>query len=429
MSHVPLDEARPLDLEHQKKRAKELSRALAAGDSQALARFRIRHPKARGLTEEQIRLRLAKVTEAQLVVARELGLPSWARLRQHIGRHAEARLAVAAGASVLDGDVPTTHVRCGTDIRVGLVRAGLTGAFVEFVDPLCQGPVPLEGDPLEIRARFVASAYDIPLPLARQDLARQMYALEATTEAGRVVLWFEHDAFDQLILARILAFYAERGAPRTLELVQVNRYPGVDRFKGLGELSAAALRMLWDDRHPVDPAMLELGAKVWEALRQPSPSALGELTRASDALPELGPAVLRHLQELPWRGDGLSLTERMALQIVAGGPLSAGEAFARFGDRDTGMHLGLGDSMFFAMLRRLAAAPSPPIVIARGSRESAHRDVVTLSPAGRRLVAGELDWLTTRPLERWVGGVRVSPGMPDWRWDPSTAAPVLAAPG
>lgn len=429
MPHVPLDEARPLDLEQQKKRAKELTRDLAAGNAQALARFRSRHPKARGLTDEQIRLRLAKVTEAQLVVARELGLPSWTRLRDHIARHAEARLAVAAGASVLDGGASTTHVRCGTDIRDGLVRAGLTGGFLEFFDPYCQGPVPRDGNLLEVRARFVASAYDLPLATARDDLARQMDALESTVRSDRVVLWFEHDTFDQLILARILAFYADRGMPRRLELVQVHGFPGVDRFKGLGELSAAALRMLWDDRRPVDAAMLELGARVWGALREPSPTALFELTQASDALPELGMAALRHLRELPWRGDGLGLSERLALQIVAEGPRSAGEVFVRFGDLDTSPHLGLGDSMFYAILRRLAAAPTPPVTIAPGSRASPHRDIVTLSAAGRRLVAGDLDWLTTRPLERWVGGVRVVAGAADWRWDPAAAAPVLEPPG
>ena len=429
MPRVPLDEARPLDLEQQKKRAKELTRDLAAGDARALARFRSGHPKARGLTDEQTRLRLAKVTEAQLVVARELGLSSWTRLREHIARHSEARRAVAAGATVLDGDVPTTHVRCGTDIREGLTLAGLTGAFLAFFDPYCQGPVPRHGDLLEIRARFLASAYDLPLTTARDDLARQMRALESTAGSDRVVLWFEHDAFDQLILAGILACYAERGAPRRLELVQVSGFPGLDRFKGLGELSAAALRMLWDDRRPVDSARIELGAKTWEALRQPTPTALFELTRASDALPEMGPAGLRHLQELPWRGDGLSLTERMALQIVAEGPLSAGELFSRFSNLETSPHLGLGDSMFFAILRRLAAAPTAPIAITPGTGVSPHRDTVTLSPAGRRLVAGELDWLAMEPLERWVGGVRIGAGAADWRWDPSTAAPVLEPPG
>ena len=429
MPHVPLDEARPLDLEQQKKRAKELTRDLAAGDAQAVARFRSRHPKARGLTDEQTRLRLAKVTEAQLVVARELGLPSWSRLREHITRHAEARRAVAAGASVLDGEGPTTHVRCGSDIRDGLLRAGLTGTFLEFFDPYCQGPVPRDCDLLEIRSRFVASAYDLQLTAARDELATQLRALEATTGRDRVVLWFEHDTFDQLILARILAFYAERGVPRRLELVQVSRFPGLDRFRGLGELSAAALRMLWDDRRPVNSARIALGAKTWEALREPSPTPLFELARASDASPEVGPAVLRHLQELPWRGDGLSLTERIALQLVAEGPRSAGEMFVGFGDRDTGTHLGLGDSMFYAILRRLAAAPTAPVTIATGSRESPHRDVVTLSPAGRRLVAGDLDWLTTKPPERWVGGVRVAAGAAEWRWDPSAAAPVLEPPG
>jgi hypothetical protein len=149
--------------------------------------------------------------------------------------------------------------------------------------------------------------------------------------------------------------------------------------------------------------MIALGAKAWEALRQPSPSALSELTRVSDAVPEFGTrgpsappgaSVARRRIE-PDRADGVAIVE---------GPLSAGEAFARFGDQDTATHLGLGDTLFFAMLRRLAASPSPPIVIACGSRESPHRDVVTLAPAGRRLLAGELDWLTTRPLERWVGG-------------------------
>jgi hypothetical protein len=381
------------------------------------------------MTDEHIRVRLAKVTEAQLVVARELGLPTWTRLREHIARHTEARRAVAAGASVLDGDAPTTHVRCGTDIREGLARAGLTGPFLEFFDPYCQGPVPRDGDLLEVRARFLASAYDLPLTTARADIARQMHALESTTGSDRVVLWFEHDAFDQLILARILAFYAEHGVPRRLELVQVSRFPGLDRFKGLGELSDAALRMLWDDRRPVDAAMLALGTRAWDALRQPSPTALFELTRASDALPEMGPALLRHLQELPWRGDGLSLTERMALQIVAEGPLSAGDVFVRLGERDTGTHLGLGDTMFYAILERLAAAPSAPITIAPDSGNSPHRRIVALTSTGRRLVAGELDSLTTAPLERWVGGVRVVAGAADWRWDPSAAAPVLEPPG
>jgi hypothetical protein len=242
-----------------------------------------------------------------------------------------------------------------------------------------------------------------------------------------VVLWFEHDAFDQLILARILAFYAEHGVPRRLELVQVNRFPGVERFKGLGELSAAALRMLWDDRRAVGSELLDLGTHTWDALREPSPLALFETTRAGGTLPELGAAVLRHLQELPWQGDGLSLTERHVLELAAERAASAGEIFVRLSDeREASVHLGLSDSMFLATLDRLVAARQAPIAVAATGAETPwHRRTVTTTAAGRRILSGELDYLDTGPAERWVGGVRVGAKAPDWRWSPSEQRPML----
>jgi hypothetical protein len=64
--------ARP-SLEQQRKRARELLRAARVGDPTALDRFRRHHPRfAAGSS-----LRLA---DAQLVIAREAGLPSWPRL-------------------------------------------------------------------------------------------------------------------------------------------------------------------------------------------------------------------------------------------------------------------------------------------------------------------------------------------------------------
>jgi hypothetical protein len=425
MPHVPSDELHPLNLEQLKKQAKELSRMLAAGDRQALARFRAHHPKARGLTDEAVHQCLARITEAQLVIARELGLSTWPRLRDHIDRHRSARAAVAAGASVLDGEMATIHVRCGIDIQEDLKRAGLQGDFLEFFDPVCQGPVPRVGDLLEVRAGFVASAYGIPAEQARADLARQLQALDASRAAERVVLWFEHDTFDQLILARILGFYAEHGGPRRLELVQVNRFPGVDRFKGLGELSAAALRMLWEDRRPVGTELLDHGLRVWNALRDPSPMELFRLVHRSELLPAMGPALLRHLQELPWRSDGLSLTERAALTLAADGPVKAGDMFVRLSALEYPVHLGLGDSMFAAILERLAGARAAPIAIRQADAAVAwHKEIVALTSVGRLILDGELDYLSTGPVERWVGGVRIVGGTSAWRWDPAGQSPV-----
>ena len=62
-------------LENLRKQAKDLLRSVRAGDSAALARVREFHPRpeaSRGLAD------------AQLVVARGYGFPSWARLKRHV---------------------------------------------------------------------------------------------------------------------------------------------------------------------------------------------------------------------------------------------------------------------------------------------------------------------------------------------------------
>ena len=427
MAYRHLDEVRPLNLEQQKKRARELKAALAAGDPAAIRRFRQLHPKSAGLTDAALTTSLAKITEAQLVIARELGLPSWPRLRAHIERLDHARAAVAAGANTIDSSIRTLHIRCGTDIQQSLQHAGLRGEFLQYSDPYCHGPVPDTDDLLNVRARFLSAAHDIPLATITNDLLDAERRLADSVNVPRVVLWFEHDSYDQLILARILAHYAAHGRPRRLELVHADSFPAVSGFHGLGELSPAALRTLWEDRVEVTTDMLALGKRVWDALRQPSPTALMETVRSSDALPAMGRAVRRHLMELPWLQGGLSLTERLALQLIAEGAEAAGAVFQRLtSEREPLVYLG--DGMFWSILRDLSSAESPAITLNEAdSPETFHRSTVALTNAGRRMLAGELDWRVCGPVERWVGGVRIAVDAPDWRWSEDADAPVLNA--
>ena len=67
------------DLEQQKKQAKELLESFAADDPASRARIRAALP-------DKQRIVLA---DAQLVVAREYGFPSWPALKQHIDAQAD----------------------------------------------------------------------------------------------------------------------------------------------------------------------------------------------------------------------------------------------------------------------------------------------------------------------------------------------------
>ena len=70
------------DLEQQKKRAKELLKALRGGDARAFARLRYSHPRlTHAAPADAEKLKLA---DAQWVVAREYGFSSWPELKVHI---------------------------------------------------------------------------------------------------------------------------------------------------------------------------------------------------------------------------------------------------------------------------------------------------------------------------------------------------------
>jgi hypothetical protein len=58
----------------------------------------------------------------------------------------------------------TLHLRCGTDIRDTLRAAAIPGEFLEWADPVCQGPVLAlpEPDYLERRRAWLSVAWDIP---------------------------------------------------------------------------------------------------------------------------------------------------------------------------------------------------------------------------------------------------------------------------
>src|SRR5690606_24610061 len=96
--------------------------------------------------------------------------------------------------------MPTLHVRCGSDIRLVLAEARLEGDFLEFSDPVCQGPTPSglpEAEFREARARFIADNYGLSIGEARRRLEREASGLAAAGDYERIVLWFEHDLYDQ----------------------------------------------------------------------------------------------------------------------------------------------------------------------------------------------------------------------------------------
>ncbi len=85
----------------------------------------------------------------------------------------------------------------------------------------------------------------------------------------------------------------------------------------------------------------------------------------------------------------------------------------------------MGDLFSWSVLRDLLEAPRPPIAVSAATRRlSWHKRVLRLTPTGKALLAGKLDWQATGSHERWVGGISVARNAPAWRWTSRTARAV-----
>ncbi|MEO8700956.1 MAG: ankyrin repeat domain-containing protein [Kofleriaceae bacterium] len=121
-----------INLEHQRKRAKDLRRAHAAGHPEAAARIATHLPRARGRSVAQILAARFILSEAQLVVAREAGFASWPAMRHALGDAGDVASVLEAA---LRGD-PVHGVARSIHVAAALADAEAVRALL-VEDPAC----------------------------------------------------------------------------------------------------------------------------------------------------------------------------------------------------------------------------------------------------------------------------------------------------
>jgi hypothetical protein len=182
--------------------------------------------------------------------------------------------------------------------------------------------------------------------------------------------------------------------------------------------------MLWPTRRAVGSTELVIGRHAWDALRSDDPRELASIAGMEPrGLPDLPRALRRHLQELPWVEDGLSLTERLILQLVEAESPTVGRLFSRL-TREREPLPWLGDVMLLALVEAMTKARDPALAISRDGGGEWPEWRLDITPAGRAVLKGEQDGLSLGPPERWVGGVRIAPDAPSWRWNDADWRPM-----
>src|SRR5262245_32553409 len=180
------------------------------------------------------------------------------------------------------------HVANGTSVTGTLEAAGIPGTSSIWSDVLYEGPVPgglSDAQLMDVRARFLGEPQDQPW----NDLRHWRSMIERSDAYDELILWFEHDLFDQLNLIQLLDWIPDRiRETKIVSLVCIGSFPGRLSFKGLGELTPPELGRLIDTRQRVTAALYSLSTRAWKAFREATPEAIDDLRRDdTSALPYL----------------------------------------------------------------------------------------------------------------------------------------------
>jgi hypothetical protein len=302
------------------------------------------------------------------------------------------------------------HVTNGDCAAGRISGAGIGGEILPWRDVLHEGPVPAGLDDVGLRvarAEFLGGYVGGAVERVLRDLEERDARL-ALPGRDEIVLWFEPDLYDQLQLLQVL----ERLSRKDLRQTRVTAVEPVER---MGDLEPPEVRDLLAARSPLPPGARELAAHAWALFRDPDPTALGALAeRPTPELPHLQDAILRLLEELPASHDGLSRSERQALEALAEGPRAPREAFvAAHHARERPVFLG--DTVFFDYLERLADGPRP--LVALSGRPADPGTTARITDDGRDVLDGKRDWIELGGSDRWLGGVHLAGRDAPWRWD------------
>jgi hypothetical protein len=310
------------------------------------------------------------------------------------------------------------HLTNGSAIIPNVRSVAGRGAIVPWDDVLHEGPVPAGLGPAALRERradFLASGGNGSFEDILKGLERRDHALDealADPRCDEIVLWFEHDLYDQLHLIQILDRVPVDGGPR-LTLVPSTTY--------LGDYAAADYPALYDNRQVVTSAERIAARDAWAAFRSADPRGLVDLLPRVTILPHLGSALGRHLEQFPSVSNGLSRTEHQTLKVVESGVTKLGDVFLATQHREEAFFMGDAGFIFHidALIRShrpLLKTIAPLAPFSPYDLRSLDLDV-ELTSLGQSVLSGESDRVALCAIDRWLGGVYLSGNGPVWRWD------------
>lgn len=322
------------------------------------------------------------------------------------------------------------HIVNGDSVGKKLQQGVVEGDIWVWREVYSHGPVFLDSaapDNRSVRAQYLEQTLGIPQTEYIQISEAQEKSLADVFKYKEIVLWFEHDLFDQAMLCYLLhRFSAQPELETKLRLLCIGAFAGIDPFRGLGQLSVEQMTTLVETWKPIGAKELDVGNRLWQAYTSPSPELLQQLLNAdTSVLPFAHAAFQAHLSRFPSTQNGLGIVEQTTLEMLHTGITSPFELFDQVGNK---LHtLGMGDLEYWHILRKMSQTPYPLLQINGPTEIPAYHEnpatfgsnKIIMTELGKNVWDGQEDWALKKQIDEWYGGVHLQGEYPRWRWDSS----------
>jgi hypothetical protein len=315
--------------------------------------------------------------------------------------------------------MPDLVITNGDSAAELLAAAGVTASIIAWRDVLHEGPLKADlglEQLSDLRAAFLGEHFGIDFAEVRAEFGARDAVMRKHALYDRITIWLEHDLYDQLQLLQILSFFAGEGRAEGLVLVQADDFLGNQTPETILQFNKRAVSL--------DLPTLGVAHRIWNELCESTPAAIvRRLKSIPDSFPFLGAALRRFLAELPSPGSGLSRTEAMIVEHVAGYEVTPAHLFRMAITTEEAAFMG--DWSFYRVLDGLAFATEPlvrglpgrfPTFGTDAQRERYVHAPIELTAHGANVHSGTTDNLSVNAIDRWWGGTHLL-GHSCWRWD------------
>jgi hypothetical protein len=323
---------------------------------------------------------------------------------------------------IVNGDIVGNKLREGT----------LAGEVLVWRELYTEGPLytwPEQYPQQDIRADFMMRAYGIPRELWIDSSKSQQQQLAKFEEHEEIILWFEHDLFDQTMLSYLLHWFSYRSLGDTIiSLVSIGEFPGIKPFLGLGQLSSEQLSSLFGDRVQLGHLELDLGSRAWEAYASTDPRHLYKFLQSdTSGMPFFKSAYTTHLTRFPSTVNGLGIVEQTTIELLLQGHNTPLQLFEHLSPQ---LHeLGMGDIQYWYILRKMTQGLHPLLQFEGHVTYPKYQQSINvflstpiqLTELGRQIQSEPTDWVALNGIEAWLGGVHLQGYTNIWRWNSATA--------